>query len=74
MNLVEDSAYLAYSLALHNEGLHLGEVVVVGDHVGDDGLLIGVLSVDVCMGHTGGSERERKKRKIGERERKIGER
>lgn len=42
--------YLANPLSLHNKSFHLGEVVVVGDHIGDDGLLIGVLCVYICQG------------------------
>ena len=42
--------YLADPLALHYEGLHLREVVVVGNHVGDDGLLIRVLRVHIWTG------------------------
>ncbi len=40
--------YLANPLALHNKSLHLGEVVVVGDYIGDDGLFIWVLCVHIC--------------------------
>lgn len=40
--------YLANPLALHNKSLHLGEVVVIGDHISDDGLFVWVLCVYIC--------------------------
>lgn len=42
--------YLANPLALHNKSLHLGEVVIVGYHIGDDGLFVWVLCVHICTG------------------------
>lgn len=39
--------YLADSLPLHNKSFHLGEIVVVSDHIRDDGLFIWVLSVHI---------------------------
>lgn len=45
-----DTRYLADALALHRQHLHLGEVVVKGHHVGDDGFLIGVFCEDICKG------------------------
>ena len=41
-------AYLSDAFPLHLQGLHLGEVVVVRDHVGDDRLLVRVVHADVC--------------------------
>jgi hypothetical protein len=43
--------HLANPLALHSQGLHLGEVVVVGHNIGDDGLLIRVVHADICRGN-----------------------
>ncbi len=43
--------HLSNSLPFHLQRLHLGEVVVVGHHIGDDGLLIRVVHTDVCT-HT----------------------
>ena len=43
--------YLSDAFSLHLQGLHLREVVVVGHHVGDDGLLIRVVHTNVCT-HT----------------------
>lgn len=39
--------HLPDSFALHLQGLHLREVVVVGHHVGDDRLLIRMVHADV---------------------------
>ena len=40
-------SYLANTLALHGVSLHLGEVVIVGHYIGDDGFLIRVLNVHI---------------------------
>lgn len=40
--------YLANPLALHNKSLHLGEIMVVGDNIGDDGLFVWILCVHIC--------------------------
>jgi len=39
--------HLSHSSALHRISLHLGEVMVVGNHIGNDGLLIGVFNVHI---------------------------
>lgn len=49
MTFICDS-HLANPLALHDKSLHLGEVVVIGDHVRDDGLLVWVFCVHICRG------------------------
>lgn len=41
--------YLANPLALHNKSLHLREIVVVRDHISDDGLFIWVFCVYICI-------------------------
>ena len=40
---------LADTLTGHGLGLHLGEVMVVGDHIGDDGLLVRMVHNNICM-------------------------
>lgn len=47
----EELGHLSNPLPFHLQSLHLGEVVIVRDHVGDDGLLIRVVHTDVCA-HT----------------------
>lgn len=44
----QNSLYLADTLALHCQHLHLGEVVVKRHHIGDDGFLIRVFRKDIC--------------------------
>lgn len=41
------SSYLPDPLPLHSQGLHLGEIVVERDHIGNDGLLIWGLHVHI---------------------------
>lgn len=38
---------LADSFALYCQGLHLGEVMVVGRHIGNDGLFIRLININV---------------------------
>lgn len=45
--VISKSVHLADPLSFYNESLHLGEIMVVGDHVGDDGLFIWVLCVHI---------------------------
>ena len=49
-------AYLSDAFPLHLQGLHLGEVVVVRDHVGDDRLLVGVVHAVYSTSTTAVSE------------------
>lgn len=46
----ETARYLADTLALHRQHLHLGEVVVKCHHVGNNGFLIRVFCEDICKG------------------------
>ena len=39
--------YLSNPFPLHSQSLHLGEIMVERDHIGDDGLLIGSLHVHI---------------------------
>lgn len=39
--------YLANSLALHCQGFHLGEVVVIGSHISNNGFLIWLVNINV---------------------------
>ena len=43
------NCYLANPLALHNKCLHLREIVVVRDHISDDGLFVWVFCVYICI-------------------------
>ena len=43
----EHKANLANSFALHCQSFHLGEVMVVGCHVGNDGLFIRLVNINV---------------------------
>ncbi len=45
MNLFSD---LSDTFALHLQSFHLGEVVIIRHHVGDDRLLIGMVHADIC--------------------------
>ena len=40
--------YLSDTFALDSFSLHLGEVMVEGDNIGDDGFLIWELHIDIC--------------------------
>lgn len=42
-------SHLPNTFAFHFQRLHLGEVVIVSDNVGDDGLFIRMVDADICV-------------------------
>lgn len=48
-----ETSYLSNSLPFHNKCLHFGEVMIVGDYISDDGLLIWILCVYIWMAENG---------------------